>query len=140
MTGDGANDAPSLKRADTGVAVEGSSDAACSAADVVFLAPSLSAIIDALKTSLQIFHWMYAYVVYRIALSIHLELFRGLWIAIYSDVLEVQLIASVAIFADIATLAIAYYKAPYSPKPVKWNLPVLWGTGFPMGLILFAGT
>ncbi|KAK3169962.1 plasma membrane H+-ATPase [Lepraria neglecta] len=119
MTGDGVNDAPSLKRADTGIAVEGSSDAARSAADIVFLAPGLSAIINAHKTSRQIFHRMYAYVVYPIALSLHLELFLGLWIAIYGDVLEVQLVVFVAIFADIATLAIAYDNAPYSPKPVK---------------------
>ena len=66
MTGDGVNDAPSLKKADTGIAVEGASDAARSAADIVFLAPGLSAIIDALKTSRQIFHRMYAYIVYRI--------------------------------------------------------------------------
>ncbi|OAG34385.1 hypothetical protein AYO21_11471 [Fonsecaea monophora] len=43
-------------------------DAARSAADIVSLAPGLSAIIDALKTSRQIFHRMYAYVVYRITL------------------------------------------------------------------------
>ena len=129
-----------MKRADTGIAVEGSSDAARSAADIVFLAPGLSAIIDALKTSRQIFHRMYAYAVYRIALSLHLELFLGLWIAIYGDVLEVQLVVFVAIFADTATPAIAYDNAPYSPKPVKWNLPVLWGTAIPMGLMLFAGT
>jgi H+-transporting ATPase len=140
MTGDGVNDAPSLKRADTGIAVEGSSDAARSAADIVFLAPGLSAIIDALKISRQIFHRMYAYVVYRIALSIHLELFLGLWIAYYGDIMQVQLVIFIAIFADIATLAIAYDNAPYSPKPVKWNLPLLWGTAIPMGFILFAGT
>lgn len=140
MTGDGVNDAPSLKKADTGIAVEGASDAARSAADIVFLAPGLSAIIDALKTSRQIFHRMYAYVVYRIALSLHLEIFLGLWIAILNRSLNLELVVFIAIFADIATLAIAYDNAPYSKTPVKWNLPKLWGMSILLGLVLAAGT
>lgn len=140
MTGDGVNDAPSLKKANTGIAVEGASDAARSAADIVFLAPGLSAIIDALKTSRQIFHRMYAYVVYRIALSLHLEIFLGLWIAILNESLNLQLVVFIAIFADIATLAIAYDNAPYSRSPVNWNLPKLWGMSILLGVILAAGT
>jgi H+-transporting ATPase len=140
MTGDGVNDAPSLKKADTGIAVEGASDAARSAADIVFLAPGLSAIIDALKTSRQIFHRMYAYVVYRIALSLHLEIFLGLWIAILNTSLNLELVVFIAIFADIATLAIAYDNAPFSKTPVKWNLPKLWGMSILLGIILAIGT
>lgn len=140
MTGDGVNDAPSLKKADTGIAVEGASDAARSAADIVFLAPGLSAIIDAIKTSRQIFHRMYAYVVYRIALSLHLEIFLGLWIAIQNRSLNLQLVVFIAIFADIATLAIAYDNAPFSKTPVKWNLPKLWGMSILLGGVLAAGT
>jgi len=140
MTGDGVNDAPSLKKADTGIAVEGASDAARSAADIVFLAPGLSAIIDALKTSRQIFHRMYAYVVYRIALSLHLEIFLGLWIAILNESLNLNLVVFIAIFADIATLAIAYDNAPFSKSPVKWNLPKLWGMSILLGVVLAIGT
>ncbi|GME27039.1 ATPase P-type H+ transporting proton pump [Neofusicoccum parvum] len=140
MTGDGVNDAPSLKKADTGIAVEGASDAARSAADIVFLAPGLSAIIDALKTSRQIFHRMYAYVVYRIALSLHLEIFLGLWIAILNTSLNLELVVFIAIFADIATLAIAYDNAPFSKTPVKWNLPKLWGMSVLLGVVLSIGT
>ncbi|KAJ9654846.1 plasma membrane H+-ATPase [Neophaeococcomyces mojaviensis] len=140
MTGDGVNDAPSLKKADTGIAVEGATDAARSAADIVFLAPGLSAIIDAIKTSRQIFHRMYAYIVYRIALSLHLEIFLGLWIAILNKSLDLKLTVFIAIFADIATLAIAYDNAPYSRSPVKWNLPKLWGMSIILGIILAAGS
>ena len=140
MTGDGVNDAPSLKKADTGIAVEGASDAARSAADIVFLAPGLGAIIDALKTSRQIFHRMYAYVVYRIALSIHLEIFLGLWIVILNRSLNIELVVFIAIFADVATLAIAYDNAPFSKTPVKWNLPKLWGMSVLLGVVLAAGT
>jgi len=129
-----------LKKADTGIAVEGASDAARSAADIVFLAPGLGAIIDALKTSRQIFHRMYAYVVYRIALSLHLEIYLGLWIAILNRSLNIELVVFIAIFADVATLAIAYDNAPYSASPVKWNLPKLWGMSVLLGFVLAVGT
>ncbi|KAJ5561436.1 ATPase P-type K/Mg/Cd/Cu/Zn/Na/Ca/Na/H-transporter [Penicillium sp. DV-2018c] len=140
MTGDGVNDAASLKKADTGIAVEGASDAARSAADIVFLEPGLSAIIDAVKVSRQIFHRMYAYVVYRIALSIHLELFLGLWMVIRNETLDLRLTVLLAIFADVATLTIAYDHASYSQSPVKWNQPRLWGESIGLGFILALGT
>jgi H+-transporting ATPase len=46
----------------------------------------------------------------------------------------------IAIFADIATLAIAYDNAPYSQSPVKWNLPKLWGMSVLLGIVLAVGT
>lgn len=140
MTGDGVNDAASLKKADTGIAVEGASDAARSAADIVFMAPGLSAIIDAIKLSRQIFHRMYSYVIYRIALSLHLMIFFGLWIIVQNMVMDLRYVVLLAIFADIATLAIAYDNAPFSISPVKWNQPKLWGIAIIMGFILAAGS
>ena len=49
-------------------------------------------------------------------------------------------IVFIAIFADIATLAIAYDNAPYSKSPVKWNLPKLWGMSILLGIALAVGT
>ena len=83
---------------------------------------------------------MYSYVVYRIALSLHLEIFLGLWIAILDRSLDIDLVVFIAIFADVATLAIAYDNAPFSPKPVKWNLPRLWGMSIILGVILAIGS
>jgi H+-transporting ATPase len=140
MTGDGVNDAPSLKKADCGIAVEGASDAARSAADVVFLDEGLSTIITSIKVARQIFHRMKAYIQYRISLCIHLEVYLVLSIIIIDEVIRADLIVFIALFADVATLAIAYDNAPAARAPVEWQLPKIWFISVILGLLLAAGT
>lgn len=140
MTGDGVNDAPSLKKADCGIAVEGASDAARSAADVVFLDEGLSTIITSIKVARQIFHRMKAYIQYRISLCLHLEVYLVLSIIILDEVIRADLIVFIALFADLATIAIAYDNAPHARAPVEWQLPKIWLISTILGLLLAAGT
>ncbi|RKP27234.1 plasma membrane H+-ATPase, pumps protons out of the cell [Syncephalis pseudoplumigaleata] len=140
MTGDGVNDAPSLKKADVGIAVEGATDAARSASDIVFLAPGLSAIIDALILSRRIFHRMHGYCQYRIALSIHLLIYLTLSIVIFNYSIGATLVVFLAIFSDIAVLTIAYDRAPYARDPVKWNIGKLMFISVILAVILAIGT
>jgi H+-transporting ATPase len=140
MTGDGVNDAPALKKADCGIAVEGASDAARSAAAVVFLDEGLSTIITSIKVARQIFHRMKAYIVYRIALCLHLEIYLTLSMIILNETIRADLVVFLALFADVATIAIAYDKAPYARRPVEWQLPKIWVMSTVLGMLLAAGT
>ncbi|KAN0105177.1 plasma-membrane proton-e [Russula decolorans] len=140
MTGDGVNDAPSLKRADCGIAVQGASDAARSAADVVFLDEGLSTIITAIKVARQIFHRMKAYIVYRIALCLHLEIYLTLSMIIRNETIRADLIVFIALFADLGTIAIAYDNAPFARAPVEWQLPKIWVVSTILGILLAAAT
>ncbi|KAI1872339.1 uncharacterized protein JN550_004058 [Neoarthrinium moseri] len=140
MTGDGVNDAPSLKKADCGIAVEGASEAAQAAADIVFLAPGLSTIILSIKTSRQIFQRMKAYVQYRIALCLHLEIYLTTSMVILNETIRPDLIVFIALFADLATVAVAYDNAHVEPRPVEWQLKKIWVVSIILGMILAAAT
>ncbi|KAF1966422.1 plasma membrane ATPase 1 [Bimuria novae-zelandiae CBS 107.79] len=140
MTGDGVNDAPSLKKADCGIAVEGSTEAAQAAADIVFLAPGLSTIVLAIKIARQIFQRMKAYIQYRIALCLHLELYLVTSMIIINETIRAELIVFIALFADLATVAVAYDNAFSEPRPVEWQLPKIWLISVVLGILLALGT
>lgn len=140
MTGDGVNDAPSLKKSDCGIAVEGATEAAQAAADIVFIAPGLSTIVDSIKVARQIFQRMKAYIQYRIALCLHLEIYLVTSMIIINETLRVELVVFLALFADLATIAIAYDNAHYEPRPVEWQLPKIWVVSSILGLLLAVAT
>ncbi|KZF24435.1 plasma-membrane proton-e [Xylona heveae TC161] len=140
MTGDGVNDAPSLKKADCGIAVEGATEAAQAAADIVFLAPGLSTIVFAIKTARQIFQRMKAYIQYRIALCLHLEIYLVTSMIIIRETIRTDLIVFIALFADLATVAVAYDNAHSDPRPVEWQLPKIWIISTILGALLALGT
>jgi H+-transporting ATPase len=140
MTGDGVNDAPSLKKSDCGIAVEGASEAAQAAADIVFLAPGLSTIVTAIKIARQIFQRMKAYIQYRIALCLHLEIYLVSSMVIINETVNVELVVFLALFADLATIAVAYDNAHFEARPVEWQLPKIWVISVILGILLALGT
>jgi len=140
MTGDGVNDAPSLKKSDCGIAVEGATEAAQAASDIVFLAPGLSTIVSAIKIARQIFQRMKAYIQYRIALCLHLEIYLVTSMIIINETVRVDLIVFLALFADLATIAVAYDNAHFEIRPVEWQLPKIWIISVVLGILLAFGT
>jgi H+-transporting ATPase len=123
MTGDGVNDAPALKKADAGTAVDGATDAAKSAADIVLTAPGLSVIVDAIIEARKIFQRMQNYAIYRIGETIDVLFFTVIALLIWKKfpVAPIMIIL-LAVFNDFPIMAIASDKVKFSPKPEKWNM------------------
>jgi H+-transporting ATPase len=136
MTGDGVNDAPALKRADCGIAVEGATDAAKSAAAIVLTAPGISVIIDAIKESRKIFQRMNSYAIYRIAETIRVLFFITLSILVFNFYpVTAVMIVLLALLNDAPIIAIASDNVRYSRNPEKWNMSIVLGLGTFLGAI-----
>ena len=135
MTGDGVNDAPALKRADTGIAVAGATDAARSAADIVLLTPGLSVIIDAVGESRRIFQRMKSYATYRIAETLRVLLFMVASILVFHFYpVTAVMIVLLALLNDGAILAIAYDRVETSLRPEAWNMREVLGVALVLGV------
>jgi H+-transporting ATPase len=136
MTGDGVNDAPALKQADTGIAVSGATDAARAAAALVLTAPGLSVIVRAVETARTIFERMNSYAIYRIIETIRIMVFVVLAMIAYNFYPITAIMIILLAFAnDVPILAIAYDNTMVSPDPVRWDMRRVLSVSTVLGLI-----
>ncbi len=136
MTGDGVNDAPALKQADTGVAVSGATDAARSASDLVLTAPGISVIVNAVEEARKIFERMNSYAIYRITETIRIMFFVVLAMTIFNFYpITTIMIILLALLNDLPIMTIAFDNTWLDPEPIRWNMRRVLTLATTLGLI-----
>ncbi|CAN8275470.1 unnamed protein product [Cochlearia groenlandica] len=133
MTGDGVNDAPALKKADIGIAVDDATDAARSASDIVLTEPGLSVIVSAVLTSRAIFQRMKNYTIYAVSITIRVVLGFMLVALIWKFDFSPFMVLIIAILNDGTIMTISKDRVKPSPLPDSWKLKEIFSTGVVLG-------
>ena len=108
FVGDGSNDAPVLAGADVGGAMGSGADAAIEAADVVYMRPSISAVVESIRISSNTISIAWQNVVVALGVKILVMImglfgFANMWVAVFAD-------TGVSILCILNSIRILYKK------------------------------
>lgn len=137
MTGDGTNDAPALKQAEVGIAVENATDVAKASASLVLTTPGLGGIRQAVEVSRRVSQRMHTYTLNKIVKTVQIALFlTGGFFATGHFLASPRLVVLLLFANDFVTMALATDRVRPAAGPTRWKVPALAAAATAMGVLL----
>ncbi|MFZ1897883.1 plasma-membrane proton-efflux P-type ATPase [Methanoregula sp.] len=137
MTGDGINDAPSLKQAEVGIAVSSATDVAKGAASVVLTGDGLGNIVDLVRVGRMIHQRTLTWIFNKVVKTFQIVVF-----VVVAFLLTGQFIVSVfdvvllLFVIDFVTLSISTDNVRGSMKPDTWDLSGIVKSSLILGVLV----
>lgn len=139
MTGDGVNDAPSLRQAEVGIAVSNATDIAKGAASVVLTDEGLAGIVDLIRNGRRIDQRISVWILNKISRTV---LKTGFVVLAYlfTGKLVVSALAMLAMMfmTDFVKISLATDNVRGSQYPHRWNVGRLVQIAIVLGLLMVA--
>jgi H+-transporting ATPase len=137
MTGDGLNDAPSLKQAEVGIAVSSATDVAKGAASAVLTGDGLANIVDLVQVGRMIYQRILTWIFNKVVKTFQIVVFvvaafllTGKFVVSAFDVVLLLFVI------DFVTLSISTDNARWSQTPDTWDISSLVRTSAVIGVLV----
>jgi H+-transporting ATPase len=134
MCGDGANDAPALRQAQTGIAVSTATDVAKSAAGIVLTNPGLGGIVASVKEGRATFQRIFTYTLRSVVHKVVQVVFLTAGLIITGQaILTPMLMVLMMVTGDFLAMSSSTDNVRPSPTPSTWKIGRLTAAGVVLG-------
>jgi H+-transporting ATPase len=122
MSGDGVNDAPALRQAETGIAVANATDVAKAAAAMVLTDSGLGGVVPAIQTSRRVFQRIITYTLNMLIKKIEMMalLVTGFLLTGHKPLTPLLMVLFLFL-NDFLTMSLSTDRMEYSRQPNRWN-------------------